>query len=157
MHTVIDAPPLPFLPTGYPLALFSVLALPSLNDIIYLSPKSRAAAIKEVVALGRSIAGEWLQANSYPVVVTSKRGASYLCAKRPPVFDVPIFCFVEIIRPDARRRDIYNPAIKALIDGMTDAGLWVDDSEDYHTDLWVHYGGVVPGKGRVDIRLYESA
>jgi hypothetical protein len=156
MHTVIDAPPLPFLPTGYPLATFSVSSVPSYNDILYLSPTERARAVRDVRATGRSIAGEWLRANSCPVEVVSKRGVNYL-RSRSIIFQVALFCFVEIIRGDRKRRDIYNPAIKALIDGMTDAGLWVDDSEDYHTDLWVHYGGIVPGKGRIDIRLYESA
>lgn len=35
--------------------------------------------------------------------------------------------------PDRRRRDVLNlaPTIKACIDGMTDAGLWVDDDDQH--------------------------
>ena len=40
---------------------------------------------------------------------------------------------VTVAWPDRRRRDVLNlaPTVKALIDGMTDAGCW-DDDDDTH-------------------------
>lgn len=46
-------------------------------------------------------------------------------------------CHVGIVLevPDRRRRDPHNyyPTIKALVDGLVDAGLWPDDTPDYVT------------------------
>ena len=38
---------------------------------------------------------------------------------------------VTVTWPDRRRRDVLNiaPTVKALIDGMTDAGCWPDDND----------------------------
>lgn len=44
--------------------------------------------------------------------------------------------FVRLDVPDKRRRDPanYAPTIKAIIDGLTDAGWWPDDTPEYvHT------------------------
>lgn len=40
---------------------------------------------------------------------------------------------VTVTWPDRRRRDVLNlaPSIKALIDGMTDAGCWSDDDDTH--------------------------
>jgi hypothetical protein len=166
MHTVIDAPPLPFLPTGYPLLVFRLLALPSLNDVLYLTRKQTVSFVRQERLRGRSEAGVWLTKQKLPATLIQERGKgglTYLRAKEV-VFNTRLFCFVEIIRKASdknpligdRRRDIYNPLIKGFIDGCTDAGLWVDDSEEYHTDVWTHYAGVQK-RGRAEIRFYESA
>lgn len=44
-------------------------------------------------------------------------------------------CFVRVTFPviDARRRDSDNPAptVKAIVDGLVDAGVWPDDSPEW--------------------------
>jgi crossover junction endodeoxyribonuclease RusA len=46
-------------------------------------------------------------------------------------------CHVGVVLevPDRRRRDPHNyyPTIKALVDGLVDAGLWPDDTPNYVT------------------------
>lgn len=46
-------------------------------------------------------------------------------------------CWVHLTLPvrDSRRRDPMNyaPTLKACVDGMVDAGLWVDDTPEYVT------------------------
>lgn len=162
---VEDAPPLPFLPTGYPLVIFHLAGLPSLNDVLYLSRSQTTSCIRAERLLGRSYAAEWLQRQRIPVDVKQepgKGGLAYLRAKEV-VFKCKLFCYVVVLRAASvkdelkgdRRRDIYNPLIKSFIDGCTDANLWKDDSEEYHTDVWTHYAGTSPNGG-VDIRFYES-
>lgn len=163
---VTDAPPLPILPTGYPLIVFRLLALPSLNDVLYLTRKQATSFIRQERLRGRTEAGLWLSKQKLPVSLKQepgRGGVSYLRAKEI-IFKSRLFCYCEIIRPASdkdplkgdRRRDIYNPIVKSFIDGCTDAGLWEDDSEEYHTDVWLHYAGVSK-RGSAEIRLYESA
>ena len=47
--------------------------------------------------------------------------------------------------PDRRRRDIDGP-IKAILDGMTDGGVWVDDSQ-----VWAKHDRKAIGKPRARI------
>ena len=51
------------------------------------------------------------------------------------VYGVPQEVWVQLDVADKRRRDPHNlyPTVKALIDGMTDAGCWDDDTPE-----WVH-------------------
>jgi crossover junction endodeoxyribonuclease RusA len=56
-------------------------------------------------------------------------------------FKVPISCGpvkikVELRRPDHRRRDIDNHCGKALLDALTHAGVWVDDSQVVDIHAW---------------------
>lgn len=161
---VIDAPPLPFLPTGYPVIAFRLSVLPSLNDVLYINRKEVTTLIRQERLAGRTAAAEWLQKQRIPVTVKQepgKGGVTYLRAKEV-VFTGRLFCFAEIKRERSlkdkrkgnRRRDVYNLLIKGFIDGCTDAGLWVDDSEEYHTDVWTHYGGTAE-RSSVEVRLYE--
>lgn len=67
---------------------------------------------------------------------------------------VPILCdcrlYVSLHAPDRRRRDVDNYA-KALLDSLTDAGVWADDSQI--RDLRLVWGDVLPGgKAVVTIR-----
>lgn len=45
----------------------------------------------------------------------------------------PVTCEVEVTWPDRRRRDTHNlqPSVKAAIDGIVDAGLLKDDSDEH--------------------------
>lgn len=66
----------------------------------------------------------------------------------------PILCdcrlYVSLHAPDRRRRDVDNYA-KALLDSLTEAGVWADDSQI--RDLRLVWGGVLPGgKAVVTIR-----
>ena len=55
----------------------------------------------------------------------------YLC-RLPPC---TITCAIDV--PDKRRRDPHNyyPTIKACVDGMVDAGLWLDDTPEFVTTV----------------------
>ena len=63
---------------------------------------------------------------------------------------------VTISWPDKRRRDVanYHPTVKACVDGMVDAGIFVDDSDRYieGPDLRRGYG-----RWGVDITATEIA
>lgn len=58
--------------------------------------------------------------------------------------------YVALHAPDRRRRDVDNYA-KALLDSLTEAGMWADDSQI--RDLRLVWGAVLPGgKAVVTIR-----
>lgn len=58
--------------------------------------------------------------------------------------------FVALYPPDRRRRDVDNYA-KALLDSLTEAGVWADDAQI--RDLRLVWGDVLPGgKAVVTIR-----
>lgn len=66
----------------------------------------------------------------------------------------PILCdcrlYVSLHAPDRRRRDVDNYA-KALLDSLTEAGVWADDSQI--RDLRLVWGDVLPGgKAVVTVR-----
>ena len=52
-------------------------------------------------------------------------------AQGAPKIDRPTVVIVPLVKPPQRRRDIDNivGALKAAIDGLTDAGWWSDDSD----------------------------
>ena len=64
-------------------------------------------------------------------------------------------CYVALHAPDRRRRDVDNYA-KVLLDSLTDAGVWADDSQIQ--DLRLVWGAVLPGgKAVVTIRQMPAA
>ena len=63
--------------------------------------------------------------------------------------------YVALHAPDRRRRDVDNYA-KALLDSLTEAGVWADDSQIQ--DLRLVWGAVLPGgKAVVTIRQLPMA
>lgn len=57
---------------------------------------------------------------------------------------------------DSRRRfdpPNYWPTLKALIDGLTDAGHWADDNKDIISGLLLTAGDTIAPKGKVHISL----
>lgn len=63
--------------------------------------------------------------------------------------------YVALHAPDRRRRDVDNYA-KALLDSITEAGVWADDSQI--RDLRLVWGAVLPGgKAVVTIRQMPAA
>ena len=63
--------------------------------------------------------------------------------------------YVALHAPDRRRRDVDNYA-KALLDSLTEAGMWADDSQIQ--DLRLVWGAVLPGgKAVVTIRQLPAA
>ncbi len=54
-------------------------------------------------------------------------------------FHVLVPCTVQLTLdvPDSRRRDPHNyyPTVKAVVDGLVDAGCWPDDTPEYVTTL----------------------
>ena len=72
----------------------------------------------------------------------------------PPLFDK--FAIRLIVMPPTRRRfDPPNlwPSLKALGDGLTDAGLWEDDSFEYMVETSFRAGGLSGIKGVWKLRL----
>ncbi|HEM4067496.1 TPA: hypothetical protein U1W09_002099 [Streptococcus suis] len=66
---------------------------------------------------------------------------------------------VTIYSPTKSRLDPPNlyPTVKAIIDGMTDAGLWTDDSHEVIKYMTFEYGGLsgLKDKYRVEIEVEE--
>jgi crossover junction endodeoxyribonuclease RusA len=58
--------------------------------------------------------------------------------------------------PDRRRRDPANlyPSVKALVDGLTDAGAWIDDDAAHVSGPDMRLGEVVP-RGRLVLTITE--
>lgn len=71
----------------------------------------------------------------------------------------PCGLVVTIYAPTKRRMDPPNfyPTVKALVDGMTDAGLWTDDSHEVIKFMTFEYGGLsgLKDKYRVEIEVEE--
>jgi crossover junction endodeoxyribonuclease RusA len=72
-------------------------------------------------------------------------------AEMPPL-DEPLFMEVYLYPPDKRKRDLDN-YMKGLLDALTEAGLWMDDS--LINQLFIYRGEVVK-QGSVRIEIAES-
>tara|TARA_R110000803_G_scaffold163054_1_gene226730 strand:- start:1009 stop:1395 length:387 start_codon:yes stop_codon:yes gene_type:complete len=66
--------------------------------------------------------------------------------------DTPLFMEVYLFMPDRRKRDVDN-YMKGLLDALTEAGLWEDDS--LVDQLHIYRGEIVKG-GLVRIELSEA-
>lgn len=55
---------------------------------------------------------------------------------------------IEAFRPDKRRRDLDN-LLKAILDGMTHAGVWEDDSNI--VDLRIYWADTIGGMLKVKV------
>ncbi len=71
----------------------------------------------------------------------------------------PCGLVVTIYAPTKRRMDPPNfyPTIKALIDGMTDAGLWTDDNHEIIKYMTFEFGGLsqIKDKYKIEIEVEE--
>ncbi|MDG4506399.1 hypothetical protein NOL38_09060 [Streptococcus suis] len=71
----------------------------------------------------------------------------------------PCGLLVTIYAPTKRRMDPPNfyPTVKALVDGMTDAGIWTDDSHEVIKYMTFEYGGLSGSKDkyRIEIEVKE--
>lgn len=154
----------PGLPTLIPLVAVSLSALPNLNEILYMSPMGRKGAVSASRSRGYKIGLEIARALKIPVVVKQKKGggksmreyaiqmAEYTINGNLPIFGT-LYIWNERSKKDAelprRVQDIYNPVVKALIDGLTDSGIWTDDNSRIHRDLLISY------KGLADMTAYR--
>lgn len=66
--------------------------------------------------------------------------------------DDKLFIEVHLFPPDRRTRDLDN-YMKALLDALTEAGIWVDDSQ---VDQLCIYRGVIVPKGRVVLQIEDA-
>jgi crossover junction endodeoxyribonuclease RusA len=66
--------------------------------------------------------------------------------------DYPLFMEVYLFMPDKRKRDVDN-YMKGLLDSLTEAGLWEDDS--LVDQLHIYRGELVKG-GLVRIEISEA-
>jgi Holliday junction resolvase RusA-like endonuclease len=159
----------PVIPGGDPVFKIELPDAPSYNELLYLTPRVRAGVIRAERSKGYKMGLAIGRALKIPIVTRpvktkgkSLRG-SYREELEHPVTQKALFCFVKIWREASlkdpergkRKRDIYNLAIKALLDGLTDAGVWVDDNEEYHQDFWISYRGVAD-KTRIIIKFFEQ-
>ena len=71
----------------------------------------------------------------------------------------PCGLVVTIYAPTKRRMDPPNfyPTVKALVDGMTDAGIWTDDNHEVIKYMVFKYGGLsgIKDKYRIEIEVKE--
>lgn len=68
---------------------------------------------------------------------------------RHEVIAVPVSCAITLHKPDKRKRDLDN-MIKAVLDVLTHAGVWTDDSLVH--ELHLAWGEICEGgKARVEI------
>lgn len=66
----------------------------------------------------------------------------------------PVAVDIEAFFPDRRRRDLDN-ILKSLLDSLTHAGVWEDDSQI--TDLRIRKGPFIAGMVKVQITKLEPA
>lgn len=71
----------------------------------------------------------------------------------------PCGLVVTIFSPTKRRMDPPNfyPTVKALVDGLTDAGVWTDDNHEVIKYMTFRYGGLsgIKGKYRIEMEIKE--
>lgn len=71
----------------------------------------------------------------------------------------PCGLVVTIYAPTNRRMDPPNfyPTVKALVDGLTDAGIWSDDNHEVIRYMVFQYGGLsgVKDKYRLELEIKE--
>jgi crossover junction endodeoxyribonuclease RusA len=87
------------------------------------------------------------------------RSEAYKAAKAQPSLPftrVRIRCIFRA--PDKRRRDVANlyPSFKAVIDGIVDAGLLLDDNDRYVTELSLVRGEDSPKKAQLIVQVIEA-
>lgn len=98
---------------------------------------------------GRHLISE--KGRSYRQAVTDLVAESRL----GPPLDQPVRVEIVAFRPDRRRRDLDN-LLKSILDSLTHAGVWTDDS--LVADLRIRWGDIVAGMVKVNvIPLEESA
>ena len=72
----------------------------------------------------------------------------------------PCGLVVTIFAPTKRRMDPPNfyPTVKALVDGMTDAGIWTDDNHEVIKYMVFKYGGLsgIKDKYKIEIEVMEE-
>lgn len=75
-------------------------------------------------------------------------GALWARSKRLPHITEPVQITAWVHRTDRRRADAHNrlPTVKAAIDGLVDAGVLTDDSDQYVTAVAMKAGPVVLAK-----------
>lgn len=66
----------------------------------------------------------------------------------------PLAVEIEVFMPDRRRRDLDN-LLKALLDSLTHAGVWMDDSQIH--DLRIKRAPTIAGMVKVQIQPMEEA
>ncbi|MCU0082223.1 hypothetical protein [Streptococcus danieliae] len=71
----------------------------------------------------------------------------------------PCGLVVTVFSPTKRRMDPPNfyPTVKALVDGLTDAGVWTDDNHEVIKYMTFQYGGLsgIKGKYRLEMEIEE--
>ncbi len=162
---------IPALPVLIPLVSFELSTLPNLNEVLYMSPLARQGAVRGSRNLGYKCGLSAARALHIRVAAQriEKKAAIKGVAMRDiaieratfPITDYKIFTILNVWFEQGkkdpqrgnRKRDVYNPVVKSFIDGLTDAGLWVDDNSEYHTDFWVRYRGL-ESKGRFVLAFY---
>lgn len=73
----------------------------------------------------------------------------------------PCGLIITVFSPTKRRMDPPNfyPTIKALVDGLTDAGIWTDDNHEVIKYMTFKYGGLsgISGKYRLEMEVREAS
>lgn len=94
---------------------------------------------------------------AYLRATAAKEGQRYNCTSYSK--KRPCGLVVTIHAPTKRRLDPPNfyPTIKALVDGLTDAGIWTDDNSEVIKFMTFKRGGPseIPGKYRVRLEIKE--
>jgi hypothetical protein len=63
---------------------------------------------------------------------------------------------IKVYRNNNIRRDVHNLYAKPILDGFTQAGLWVDDNEKVIPKVTLEYCGVDRVNPRVEFELYQE-
>lgn len=162
---IITGAEFPVLPTEF-LAGLTLEPFESINEVLYLSPKGRAEKVREARAAGYAAAIDLAKFFGRKIVNKKRvpRGnPRALVEWQTPLTTGKVFTYLKIYRKQSKKdplrgdqtRDIYNVLVKGFIDGFTDAGVWIDDSENYHPDFWVHFEGFFPAPPKMEIYFYE--
>lgn len=71
----------------------------------------------------------------------------------------PCGMIITVFSPTKRRMDPPNfyPTVKALVDGLTDAGVWTDDNHEVIKYMTFQYGGLsgISGKYRLEMEVVD--
>jgi hypothetical protein len=108
--------------------------VPSLEDPVTLETVLAVAIpAREVVNLNDARRDHWAVKSRKANVLRARGRLAVRLAGSPRM--VAARCVVQVFYPDRRKRDVANlyPTVKALVDGMVEAGLLPDDDDTHLT------------------------
>lgn len=146
---------------GKPAALFRFWYLPSWNEVFGRGHWRKGQKFTKLWRKkAERMALRWREQNRFPVEKVfyryDKKGREIGYQAQPVVFTGRSLVVVRVVRGTERRYDVHNVFCKAVFDGFSDAGLWIDDEWPYVPTVLLTWAHDYTNKGqRFDIEIHR--